>query len=78
MPRNRARSPLKHRQPGRECYHLSLFITLQMLLQAIVLHKLILFMPVLYIVFGLPLDALVVIAFYSWGMSWQPKAEIHA
>ena len=28
-----------------------------MLLQAIVLHKLILFMPVLYIVFGLPLDA---------------------
>jgi hypothetical protein len=57
--------------------HLSLFIPLQVLLQAIVLHKSILFMPVLYIVFGLPLDALIVIAFYSWGMSWRSKAEIH-
>ncbi len=57
--------------------HLSLFIPLQVLLQAIVLHKSILFMPVLYIVFGLPLDALIVIAFYSWGMSWRSKAEMH-
>jgi hypothetical protein len=56
--------------------HLSLFIPLQVLLQAIVLHKSILFMPVLYIVFGLPLDTLIVIAFYSWGMSWRSKREI--
>jgi hypothetical protein len=30
---------------------------------------------VLYIVFGLPVDVLMVIAFYSWGMSWQAKSE---
>jgi hypothetical protein len=28
-------------------------------------------MPVLYIIFGLPVDILVVIAFYSWGMTWS-------
>lgn len=55
--------------------HLCLFIPLQVLLQAIVLQKSALFMPVLYIVFGLPVDVLIVIAFYSWGMSWNTKAE---
>jgi hypothetical protein len=58
--------------------HLCLFVPLQVLLQAIVLHKSILFMPVLYIVFGLPVDVLMVIAFYSWGMSWRSKAESRA
>lgn len=51
--------------------HLCLFIPLQALLHAFILQKSILFMPVLYIIFGLPLDILVVIAFYSWGMSWS-------
>ncbi|HEX5423145.1 MAG TPA: hypothetical protein VFW94_06305 [Candidatus Acidoferrales bacterium] len=51
--------------------HLCLFIPLQALLHAVILQKSILFMPVLYIIFGLPLDILVVIAFYSWGMSWS-------
>ncbi|HTU33004.1 MAG TPA: hypothetical protein VMF66_04310, partial [Candidatus Acidoferrum sp.] len=50
--------------------HLCLFIPLQALLHAVILQKSILFMPVLYIIFGLPLDILIVIAFYSWGMSW--------
>lgn len=54
--------------------HLSLFIPLQALLHAVVLHASILFMPLLYIVFGLPLDILIVIAFYSWGMSWPSKS----
>ena len=31
-------------------------------------------MPVLYIVFGLPLDVLIIIAFYSWGMTWNFKS----
>jgi hypothetical protein len=53
--------------------HLSLFLPLQILLQAAVLHKSILFMPVLYIVFGLPVDVLIILAFYSWGMSWPAK-----
>ncbi|MGH9736236.1 MAG: hypothetical protein ACRD8A_16815 [Candidatus Acidiferrales bacterium] len=51
--------------------HLCLFVPLQALLHAVILQKSILFMPVLYIIFGLPLDILVVIAFYSWGMSWS-------
>lgn len=55
--------------------HLSVFFPLQILLQAIILQKTVLFMPVLYIAFGMPLDVLVVIAFYSWGMSWSAKAE---
>jgi hypothetical protein len=58
--------------------HMCLFIPLQALLQAIVLHKSILFMPLLYIVFGLPVDVLMVIAFYSWGMSWRAKSESRA
>jgi len=27
-------------------------------------------MPVLYIVFGMPLQVLLIIGFYSWGMTW--------
>ncbi len=50
--------------------HLCLFVPLQALLHALILRESILFMPLLYIVFGLPLDVAVVIAFYSWGMSW--------
>jgi len=55
--------------------HLSLFFPLQVLLQAIILQKTVLFMPVLYIVFGMPLDTMIIIAFYSWGMSWPAKKE---
>ena len=50
-----------------------MFLPLQILLQAAVLHTSILFMPVLYIVFGLPVDVLIILAFYSWGMSWPAK-----
>jgi hypothetical protein len=50
--------------------HLSLFLPVQILLQAIVLEKSMLFMPILYIVFGLPVNVLFILAFYSWGMSW--------
>ena len=51
--------------------YLSLFLPLQILLQAMVLQKSLLFMPPLYIVFGMPLDVLIIISFYSWGMSWS-------
>jgi len=50
--------------------HLTLFLPLQVLLQALFLQKTVLFMPVLYIIFGMPINILIIIAFYSWGMSW--------
>ncbi|MGO9124360.1 MAG: hypothetical protein ACLP6G_05665 [Terriglobales bacterium] len=50
--------------------HLAIFLPFQVLAQAMVLQKTVLFMPVLYIVFGMPVDVLLIIAFYSWGMTW--------
>jgi hypothetical protein len=50
--------------------HLSQFFPVHILLQATILQKSVLFMPLLYIVFGLPVEVLMIIAFYSWGMSW--------
>jgi len=55
--------------------HLTLFLPLLILLQAMVLQKSVFFMPVLYIVFGLPVEVLMIIAFYSWGMSWPGRDE---
>ena len=51
--------------------HLVLFLPLQVLLQALFLQKTVLFMPVLYIIFGMPVNILIIIAFYSWGMTWS-------
>jgi hypothetical protein len=50
--------------------HLALFLPFQVLLQALFLQKTVLFMPVLYIIFGMPVNILIIIAFYSWGMTW--------
>jgi hypothetical protein len=57
--------------------HLALFLPLQVLLQALFLQKTVLFMPVLYIIFGMPINILIIIAFYSWGMTWffRPAKE---
>lgn len=54
--------------------HLSLFLPFQVLLQALVLQNTTLFMPLLYIVFGMPLDIMIIIALYSWGMTWSFRA----
>ncbi|HZP63245.1 MAG TPA: hypothetical protein VFB28_07505 [Terriglobales bacterium] len=51
--------------------HLAVFLPFQILLQALVLQNSVLFMPLLYIVFGLALDVAIIIAFYSWGMTWS-------
>jgi hypothetical protein len=51
--------------------HLALFLPLQILLQGLFLQKTVLFMPVLYIIFGLPVNILIIVAFYSWGMTWS-------
>jgi hypothetical protein len=45
--------------------HLALFLPLQVLLQSLFLQKTVLFMPVLYIIFGMPVNILIIIAFYS-------------
>jgi hypothetical protein len=56
--------------------HLSLFVPLQYMLQAYLIHKFsLLFMPVLYILFGLFLDVFILIAFYSWAVSWSGTAH---
>jgi len=55
--------------------HLALFLPLQILFQALFLQKTVLFMPVLYIVFGMPVNILVIIAFYAWGMSWRFRSS---
>jgi hypothetical protein len=57
--------------------HLALFLPLQVLVQALFLQKTVLFMPVLYIIFGMPVNILIIIAFYSWGMTWffRPARE---
>ena len=56
--------------------YLSLFLPVEILLQAMVLEKSVLFMPILYIVFGLPVDILIILAFYSWGMSWPSDQAV--
>jgi len=55
--------------------YLALFLPFQCLLQALVLQRTVLFMPVLYIVFGMPIDVMLVIGFYSWGMTWSFRWE---
>ena len=51
--------------------HLTVFLPFQVVLQAVVLQTTVLFMPVLYIIFGMPVDVLLIIAWYSWGMTWS-------
>jgi hypothetical protein len=52
--------------------HFFLFIPLQFTAHAVVMyHGSELWMPLLFLVFGLPLDVLLFIVFYSWGMSWE-------
>lgn len=55
--------------------HLTVFIPVQYLLQGYVIHELsLLYLPLSFFLLGLPLDVLLVIAFYGWGMSWEPRA----
>ena len=58
--------------------HLSLFLPLHILLQTMLLEKSVLFMPVLYIVFGLPVDIIIILGFYSWGMSWSSDRNVES
>lgn len=50
---------------------LVLFVPLQYLLHAWLLRVSLLFLPVLYFVFGPFLEMIIFIGFYAWGMSWS-------
>jgi len=56
--------------------HLTILLPFQILLQGLVLQKTVLFMPILYIVFGMPLDVMAIVAFYAWGMSWPFRRSL--
>lgn len=55
--------------------YLVLFIPVQVLFQAMFLQKTVLYMPILYIIFGMPADVLLIVAFYSWGMTWPFRQD---
>ena len=56
--------------------HLAVFIPLQVLVHIwLVLHGSAVLMPVLFLVFGLLLDVLVLVAFYGWALSWRGELE---
>jgi hypothetical protein len=52
--------------------YLTLFVPFQYMLHVYILHKSILFMPMLYFAFGPFLDVLIFVCLYSWGMSYGP------
>jgi len=56
--------------------HLALFVPQQYMLHVYLLHGSVLFMPLLYFVFGPFLDILAFIGFYSWGMSWHASESM--
>lgn len=54
--------------------HLVVFIPLQLMLQLYLLwHLSSLFMPLMFLVFGVPLQILLLITFYGWGMTWHRR-----
>lgn len=55
--------------------YLTLFLPFQYMLHVWIIHKTVLFMPVLYFVFGPFLDVLIFVSLYSWGMSWRSRDE---
>jgi len=55
--------------------YLVIFVPLQYLVHAAIIHTgSLLFMPLLFFAFGIPPQILILIALYSWAMTWQQKA----
>lgn len=58
--------------------HLLLLIPLQYFAHAYLIHEFsLMYMPILFLMFGLMIDVFIFIAFYSWGMSWQGTLHPH-
>ena len=51
--------------------HLIVLLPLQCLVQGAILHQSLLFVPLFYMLFGVPLDIFMIICYYAWGMSWR-------
>jgi hypothetical protein len=52
--------------------HMMVLVPLQYAIHAYVIHHLsLLFMPLMFFVFGLTVNVLVFISFYAWGVSWR-------
>lgn len=59
--------------------HLFLFIPLQYVAHAYLIHHFsLLWMPILFWMFGLAVDVGIVIGFYGWAVSWQPLPYLRA
>lgn len=59
--------------------HMTVLIPLQYLIHGYLIHHFsMMFMPLLYLLFGLPLNVLVFIALYGWGMSWAGRSTTQA
>ncbi|MEM1095152.1 MAG: hypothetical protein AAGJ10_11170 [Bacteroidota bacterium] len=56
--------------------YLAVFIPLQYLTHAVLLYSgSLIFLPTLYMLLGIPLDVLALIALYAWGMSWPGRLD---
>ncbi len=59
--------------------YLGLVIPLQYFAQLYLIHRFsLLYMPVLFLMFGLMIDVFLLIAFYAWAMSWGGRFHPHA
>jgi hypothetical protein len=60
-------------------FYLGLVIPLQYFAQLYLIHRFsLLYMPVLFLMFGLMIDVFLLIAFYAWAMSWHSRFHPHA
>lgn len=58
--------------------HLFLLIPIQYFTQAYLIHEFsLMYMPILFLMFGLMIEIFILIAFYSWGMSWEAPIHPH-
>lgn len=64
--------------PALTMAHLTLFIPLQYLVHACILRVSLLFLPILYFACGPLVDVIVLISFYSWGMSWRSNSPLES
>jgi len=56
--------------------YLYVLIPLKYALHAVILHVGgMIYLPILFVLFGLPIEVMIFIAFYGWGMSWKGRAE---
>ena len=58
--------------------YLGILIPLQYFAHVYLIHEFsLLYMPILFLMFGLMIDVFLLVAFYTWGMSWSGKTHPH-